>query len=113
MSKSDDAASKLLSFFVGLPLSFIVSWIIGGWVLSCMWSWFVIPLFGFAELTVFQASGLSMMTGALTGQYHQAISDNKVKEALGIDLGIFEVTILSVFTWLFLLLVAWVLHLFV
>lgn len=48
----------------------------GGWVLSIVWTWFVIPLFPMAPiLTIPQAIGFSLVTGMLAGSSSQ--TDNK------------------------------------
>lgn len=49
---------------------------VGGWVLSIVWTWFVIPLFPMAPiLTIPQAIGFSLVTGMLAG--NNSDSDNK------------------------------------
>lgn len=38
----------------------------GGYVLTCLWGWFVVPTFALPPLTLAQAIGVSLIVGYLT-----------------------------------------------
>lgn len=40
-----------------------------GYVLTCLWGWFVVPTFALPPLTLAQAIGVSLIVGYLTHQY--------------------------------------------
>lgn len=40
--------------------------LLNGWVLSKLWLWFVVPIFGFKPLTVVQAIGIALVVRFLT-----------------------------------------------
>ncbi len=40
-----------------------------GYVLTCLWGWFVVPTFALPPLTLAQAIGVSLIVGYLTNQY--------------------------------------------
>ena len=58
--------------FIALPASLVVM-IVGivanGIVLTALWGWFIMPIFGLPVLTVTQAIGFSMVVGFLTYQH--------------------------------------------
>ena len=57
---------------LGVASAMVISSIVGGWALSVMWGWFVVPLFGLPALSIPYAIGLS-----LTLNYLIANSDDK------------------------------------
>ena len=56
-----------------VPLSMIMH----GWVLSIMWGWFVVPLFGLPALTIPYAIGISAVVGIFKGNSTANKDDNK------------------------------------
>jgi hypothetical protein len=52
-----------------------VAAIINGWVLSLLWLWFIVGIFGLPALSIPQAIGISLIVGFLTPQ---AISSTKL-----------------------------------
>jgi len=53
----------------------------GGYVLTCLWGWFVVPTFALPPLTLAQAIGVSLIVGYLTNQYtpKQYKQENDIK----------------------------------
>ena len=51
--------------------------IVDGWVLSILWDWFVVSLFGLQSLSIPQAIGFSLVVGYLT---HQTMPNQKNKD---------------------------------
>lgn len=44
----------------------------GGWVLSVLWGWFLVPTLGVPSIGVVQAMGVHLMMGFLTHQSHMS-----------------------------------------
>ena len=55
----------------------VVGSIMNGWVLSVMWGWFVVPLFGVPVLKVAPAIGVALVAKMLT---HQSSSKSNEKK---------------------------------
>jgi len=104
---------SLLNIFIGLPLSLCLSWFYGGYVLSCLWLWFVVPVFGLPELNVLQASGLMMAVAAFSGAYSSQISLQQVKSKLDITPSMFIVIVWTAAFWTLTLFFGYILHLFI
>ena len=67
----DKNESAIFSCFGVLLLAFggiIGGAIMNGWVLSILWSWFVIPIFGVPTLSIPLAIGFSLTVGMLAGK---------------------------------------------
>jgi hypothetical protein len=56
-----ELSTKIFVLMAGIPLAAISR----GFVLSIMWSWFVVPVFHLPPLTIPYALGISMLMGAL------------------------------------------------
>lgn len=63
----------MLVIFVGvigvvavLAAAIALSAFINGWVLTYLWHWFAVPVFGFHELTIVQAIGIGLIIGFMT-----------------------------------------------
>jgi hypothetical protein len=56
-----------------VPLSIIMR----GWVLSIMWGWFIVPLFGLPALTIPYAIGVSAVIALLKGSSTDNKKDDK------------------------------------
>lgn len=59
-----------------IPTMLVVSYIIRGFVLSHLWTWFIVPLFHVASLDIIHAIGLSMVVGYLTQSVSFAKQDD-------------------------------------
>lgn len=59
-------AAFVVPIMLILAIPSIMLW---GWALQVLWSWFVIPVFGFAALTLPQAIGLRLFSGIFTATH--------------------------------------------
>ena len=96
---------------VGLIVSFVVliviSAIMNGWALSILWSWFVVPVFNVAKLSIPQAIGIGMVVSMLLNKYS---SESKKSEDLLESL--FTAGFTSIFGPLMVLFIGWIVTLF-
>lgn len=70
----------ILGLIILFPLLIIYSAIVHGWVLSKLWLWFLVPIFGLQPLNITQAIGISIIVGFLTHQVDiKKGKDDKVK----------------------------------
>jgi len=90
--------------FAGIILSIILK----GWVLSILWSWFIVPTLGLPILSIPIAIGISIVVGLLTHQYNDFnTTDTKMSELIGKSIGH------SIIGPLLTLFVGWVVHSFI
>lgn len=62
--------------------------ILSGFVMTAMWTWFVVPVFHVAPLTIPQAIGLGLIVGYWTKQdIEKKEGDNATVYLLGVGLG--------------------------
>lgn len=47
----------------------LIALLFGGWVLSLLWGWFLVPVFHLPVLTVLQAIGVTLVVSLLTHRY--------------------------------------------
>ena len=59
-----------LVMVLSLPILIVGGSILNGYVLSVLWVWFVVPIFGLPALSIISAIGVSMVVSYLT--YHDA-----------------------------------------
>lgn len=88
-----------------VPITLVISYGLGGWVLSVLWGWFIVPLFDVSQITVLQAIGLTVVAGMFATRK----ADTKAEENPG-------KAILTSVLWpvaypLAALLVGWLVHL--
>ena len=98
---------KAVLLFIWLLLVLIAGPIWGGYVLSVMWAWFVVPTFHAPQVSVAVAVGISLIVGMLTKQVTES---QEKKDATA--------SVVSSFTWSFfypllILGVGYVAHMFV
>ena len=74
--------------------------LLNGWVLLCLWEWFVIPAFGVSAITIWQAIGIDLLVSLLTHQHQHGAEERKVGEMIAVAL----------FRPLWVWLIAYVLH---
>lgn len=74
----DTGMALLFALGVGLGIVVLLT-VIRGWVLTCLWSWFVIPVFHLDPLSIKMAIGLSLVAG----MFMQASSSSESKEDNG------------------------------
>lgn len=66
-----------LGVLIALPLVMVYGYFVNGFVLSKLWSWFVVTTFGMEPLTIVQALGVSIVIGFLTSKPVQDDDKNK------------------------------------
>jgi len=93
-----------LLFLLALPFLTVYSYFANGFILSKLWSWFIVTTFGLEPLTIVQAIGVSMVVGFLTS--HRASTNNKDKTTSDT---IAEVLIALLSPW-FTLLIGWIIY---
>ena len=62
--------------FMAVVLSMTISPIINGFVLSKLWLWFIVPIFGFAELSVIQCIGLLVVVMFIGSKYNEKAGED-------------------------------------
>ena len=80
--------------------------LLGGWVFSILWGWFVSPFFGIQEISIPYAVGLSLVAGMLTNKGSSS-SDKDTKDL--VSNAISNVVFVPMFT----LLIGWVVKMFI
>lgn len=53
----------------GIIALMVLATILRGWVLSILWGWFVVPIFGFPPLAISQAIGIAITISLVAHQY--------------------------------------------
>lgn len=90
---------------IGLVITAIGS-IVGGWVLSVLWAWFIAPFFGLPAISIAQACGVSLVIGLMTKEGYSKNNDQGVSEMIAAGISN------AVFVPLFSLGIGWVFKLF-
>lgn len=78
---------------IGIPLSIIILMVVGsimgGWALSTMWGWFIVPIFELPTLTIAQAAGVSCVAGLFrTVKVNQESNDNDFVVTIAKSVGV-------------------------
>jgi hypothetical protein len=103
----DAMFAGLLAVFgiLALTLFYIVgSSVLNGWVLSKLWLWFMVPMFGFKPISVVYAIGLALTVRFLTVDYSFTKQEKQDTATI---------LLIPVFGSLFALAFGWLVHLFV
>lgn len=95
----------VLAFLIVLALFTTVACVIRGFVLSVLWSWFMVPTFGLPTLGITASIGLCLVIGFIVVPL---VSDNHKSEKKNWV----EVLLESVFSPLLVLFVGWIIHCF-
>lgn len=108
MSNSDKGSLLVCSFvfLVLLVVTPLVA-ILQGWVLTVLWSWFVVPTFDLPELSIAVAIGLSLIVGMFRGYNTTTTKDENEETSTKVA----KVVVLF-FGPLFVLFMGWIVHLF-
>ena len=96
------AIAAIFGLSVAVPVIIAISTLINGWVLSILWGWFIVPVFGVQAITLGQAIGLSMVVSFLTYQYIDAKKDE--------NNGAWTAVAVAIFRPLFALFFGWLIH---
>lgn len=56
---------------LGYIAAIVFSTVLNGFVLTVLWGWFVIRVFGVRAISIPEALGLAMVASFLTHQYHE------------------------------------------
>ena len=56
-----------------------IKYILGGYVISVLWGWFVVPL-GVASISLYQAAGITLFVNVVLGQ--RSINEEEVTDKL-------------------------------
>lgn len=59
---------KIIGYITLTVFNVFLAWLLSGWAIALLWSWFVLPVFFLPPLTWAQAAGLGMVIGYLTHQ---------------------------------------------
>lgn len=65
-TKNNNAILSCTGVIAILLVTIVISTIMNGWVLSLLWIWFIVPIFGWPILSITQAIGLGMVVSFLT-----------------------------------------------
>jgi len=86
----------------------ILGIILQGWVLSILWSWFIVPLFGLPMLSVSSAISIAIIVGLITHQYNDLdLKGKSIGEWVGCAISH------SIFGPLLVLFIGWIVTLFI
>lgn len=75
---------KGLTFLGGLTaivIALVLGSILNGWVLSTLWGWFVVPIFGLPVLPIAAAIGISLTVKYMTHQISPDCEEKKREAA--------------------------------
>lgn len=64
---------ELILILLGSGALITVSAIWRGYVLSILWAWFVVPIFGLPALSIPIAIGIGLVVGFMTYQFHNYV----------------------------------------
>ena len=71
---------------IGMIASFLLiligGSIAGGWALSVLWGWFIVPVFGLPALSVVQSIGIILITGYITNKPSQGKDERDTTEQI-------------------------------
>ena len=85
----------------------ILSIILNGWVLSILWSWFIVSLFGLPLLSIPTAVGIAIIVRLITYQYNDLdLKGKSIGEWIGCAISH------SIFGPLLVLFIGWIVTLF-
>jgi hypothetical protein len=112
MNKTDSTILSCLGILVLLVILLPGSIIMSGWVLTILWSWFIVPVFNLPSLTIPYAIGISTVISMLTNKTVSSNAVNNKNEKKETSTVIAEALALSFGVPLFLLFFGWIITLF-
>lgn len=108
MNNSSDKVWGCFGMFIAFVVILVLSTVLGGWVMSILWAWFVVPTLGLPAISIVEAIGLTMAIRVLVNGYGS--TSNKKYDDLS-DLIANMVTVLFGMP-LMLLGIGYIIHLF-
>ena len=102
-----DYLLSCLGLLLIVSVTIVVGSIVGGWVLSILWYWFISRPFGLIPLSIPHAIGISMVVGMMTAKINQSSATQNKNTSDVIALLLSTVT-----TPLLYLFIGWIVHLF-
>ena len=101
---SDKTSSELLTVSVLAVLFFIVGFFydvfVSGYVAMKLWSWFVVPIFNFRSLDLYESWAISLVISFFTHKY----STSNCKDERGTDEKLMSFVGMLIYPWMILLL---------
>ena len=85
----------------------VISTLMGGWAISNLWEWFIVPTFHLQPLSVVQAIGLSMVVSYMS---HTYVDTPEREESAAAKIG--RVIGMAIFRPVFAVGFGWVIHQF-
>ena len=98
---------KAVTYAVAALLTVLLASITGGWALSVLWGWFVIPVFGVSPIGVPAAMGLTLTAQLILRPDYKTEPDVDAAELFG------KTVAVGFIAPLFVVFLGWVLHSFV
>lgn len=73
---------KVFGYFCAFVMTVVVAVTIGGWVVSILWGWFMVPVFNIPALNIPQAIGIALIVNYLTMSMKESDSKNTLVYAI-------------------------------
>jgi len=92
----EDTCGKILMVLgtiLLIAVTLVISVILGGWAVSTLWAWFIVPVFAVSQLGIVQAMGISALVTYMT--YHGAANKCKCNDE---DKSPWEAIVTGIFT---------------
>ena len=102
--------NKITRFFL-TNIASIISILSYGFVLTKLWTWFIVPTFHLIPLTLVQAIGLFLVVNLIRPVLHSIDIEYLEDEDVRTKIGYFYIGVNLVYPWLTLL-TGWLVHLF-
>lgn len=99
---------KILGGFVGFLILIVVGSVLGGYVLSVLWRWFVSSTFCVPNISIVEAIGITLIINF----FIRPAEHYKNEEATSGIYGFLKAAILVMLYPLFALFIGWIIHLF-
>jgi len=91
--KDNELGLACVGIGVLATLALVGGTLMNGWVLSILWGWFVVPVFGISQISVLQAIGLTAIINMLKSS--RAKENNKGRETSEVIVELFAITIIA------------------
>lgn len=105
MNESDNKLWSCVGMFLAFVLAFVIWAVWGGYVLSILWGWFIVP-FGLPNITIAEAVGISIIISSFKA------SDTRTNKNKSLSTIITESLSTAIISPGVTLALGWVVHLF-